>query len=106
LFQCEGADFYSSPRVSSSSGSLAWIQWNHPNMVIITENEVICFTLLHYCMSIYTELSLTLQPWDTVELWTGLLSTDGERLVEGSAQQVRSNLYNTNASRAEQNVLY
>lgn len=43
-----GANFYSSPRLSSDGNCLAWLAWNHPNM-----------------------------PWDGTELWTAQVEGSG-----------------------------
>ena len=43
-----GNDFYSSPKLSSDGGRLAWTTWNHPNM-----------------------------PWDGTELWVSELDREG-----------------------------
>jgi dipeptidyl aminopeptidase/acylaminoacyl peptidase len=45
----EGADFYSSPRLSPDGMRLAWLTWNHPNM-----------------------------PWDQSQLWIGTFGDDGQ----------------------------
>ncbi len=50
LVLVSGADFYSDPVVSPDGTTLAWLQWNHPNM-----------------------------PWDGTELWTAPLSAAGTR---------------------------
>jgi len=44
----QGADFYSSPRLSPDGIRLAWLAWNHPNM-----------------------------PWDQSQLWIGTFGDDG-----------------------------
>lgn len=62
----QGADFYSTPRLSPDGTKLAWLQWHHPNM-----------------------------PWDGTELWlgdltestTGLLQIENARLIAGSATE-------------------
>lgn len=54
----EGADFYSSPRLSSDGKYLAYVAWNHPNL-----------------------------PWDGTQLWLAELNEDGSianaRIVAG-----------------------
>nr|MBA3243329.1 PD40 domain-containing protein [Acidobacteriota bacterium] len=50
----EGADFYSTPRLSPDGSKLAWLQWNHPNL-----------------------------PWDGSELWVGEVNADGSLGASG-----------------------
>ncbi|MEM7280166.1 MAG: prolyl oligopeptidase family serine peptidase [Pseudomonadota bacterium] len=47
-FCLEGPDFLSTPRISADAKTLAWLQWDHPNM-----------------------------PWDSSEVWTASISPDG-----------------------------
>jgi dipeptidyl aminopeptidase/acylaminoacyl peptidase len=44
----EGADFYSTPRISPDGTRLTWLSWNHPNM-----------------------------PWDGTDLWVAPIQPDG-----------------------------
>ena len=57
-----GADFYSDPIVSPDGSTMAWLEWNHPNM-----------------------------PWDGTELWTAPFKPDGtlgaRTRIAGSADE-------------------
>jgi len=60
----EGADFYSSPRLSPDGKQLAWLSWNHPHM-----------------------------PWDSTYLWLGNINNDGtidrpELIVGGEEESI------------------
>lgn len=60
----EGADFYSSPRLSPDGTRLVWLTWNHPNM-----------------------------PWDRSDLWMGTFAEDGrltaiEHVAGGEAESI------------------
>lgn len=65
----EGADFYSSPRVSPGNGRLAWLEWNHPDM-----------------------------PWDATRLFVAELDANGrpvdaECIAGGDAESVLQPLW-------------
>jgi len=57
-----GCDFYVSPRLSPDGQTLAWVQWNHPNM-----------------------------PWDDTELCLGTVNSDGTvseiRVIAGGQEE-------------------
>ena len=55
----EGADFYGSPRLSPDGASLAWIEWDHPNM-----------------------------PWDDTTLRAAALVADADAIRVGEARTV------------------
>lgn len=46
--QVSGKNFYSTPRVSQT-GTLAWIQWDHPNMVTVQLFGHPCMILFPFC---------------------------------------------------------
>lgn len=58
----EGADFYSTPRLSADGCRLAWLAWNHPSL-----------------------------PWDGTELWLAVVREDGAlaeaRCIAGGPQE-------------------
>jgi dipeptidyl aminopeptidase/acylaminoacyl peptidase len=57
----QGADFYSSPRLSADGNQLCYVQWNHPNM-----------------------------PWDNTELYTVDLDAEGNA-IENTRRKVAGN---------------
>src|SRR5690348_6951417 len=59
-----GADFYACVQLNASGKKVAWMQWNHPNMVR-TEFLFILNGII------------TLQPWDATEIWTASVNDCG-----------------------------